>query len=445
MTGRATREAGTRRAGTLLVVGVLLLAGCTGNARPPVVTRTGDATPVPAPAPEQTRVPVWTPDPTEAREQAVQRLGLRWPDGTPVAPEVVAPADVVPAVEGEHFRPFASHAMPTARPLAVLADGSMVVRGEVVTNDDGEWVSEAMGLVGPKGDEPFREFDMSGVSQDDTSVFYLASEVSVEGQTAVWTLELASADVNSSAAGWQVLAADDAGIVTLVASSDEDWHAVHEHALDGPRYVGSAPTPVVAGGRVYFLIPVDDAATSGDVSTVLVSRDLAGGDTRVDAEGVWNPVATTDAVYARGESALVDGALTTSILRVGGDPVLLLPSSSPLSLDGTVGEWLLLSSSDAVVAVHPEERRVVAIGRATSSDPDWPGSGPAMGGSDVAVWSDDPYAEDGGIYYVMDPDTTTVWSLPSLLHGVVLSSRGTLGWMEATGSSQGVRYVRWQS
>src|SRR5699024_8844957 len=110
------------------------------------------------------RVPVWTPEPTEAREQAVQRLGLRWPDGTLVEPEMVAPGDVVPAVEGEHFRPFASHAMPTAWPLAVLADGSMVVRGEVVTNDEGEWVSEAMGVVGPKGDEPFREFDMSGVS-----------------------------------------------------------------------------------------------------------------------------------------------------------------------------------------------------------------------------------------------------------------------------------------
>lgn len=444
MTGRATREAATRRAGTLLVVGVLLLAGCTGSDRPPVVTRTADSTPVPAPAPEQTSVPLWTPDPTEAREQAVQRLGLRWPDGTPVEPEVVAPADVVPAVEGEHFRPFASHAPPTAWPLAVLADGSMVVRGEVVTNDAGEWVSEAMGVVGPKGDEPFREFDMSGVGPDDIAMSYLASELSVEGQTAVWTRELASADVSSSAVVWQVLAVDDDGAVTLVASSDEDWHTVHDHALDGPRYAGSAPTPVVAGGRVYFPISLDDAATSGDVSTALVSRDLAGGDTRVEVEGVGNPVATTDAVYVRGESVLVDGALTTSILRVGGEPALLLPSSSPLSLDGTVGDWLLLSSSDAVVAVHPQGRRAVAIGREASSDPDGLGSGPARGGSDLAVWSDDPYAEDGAIYYVMDPDTATVWALPSLLHGVVLSSRGTLGWLEAPGASQGVRYVRWQ-
>src|SRR5699024_5529216 len=117
-------------------------------------------------------------------------------------------------------------------------------------------------------------------------------------------------------------------------------------------------------------------------------------------------------VYVRGESAAGAG---TEIRRVDGSPVLVLPADSPLVLDGAAGEWLVLSSPEAVLAVHPTDRRVVGVGRSTPADPESLGAGHASGGSDLVVWSDDPYAEQGSTHFVLDPDAATVWELPSLL------------------------------
>lgn len=427
-------------AGGLVVV--LLLAGCTGDARPPVDTRSADATPVPAPEPEHTRVPMWTPGPTVASEQTVRALELSWPDGTPVEIEVVAPAAVVRAVEGEDFLPFASPAPSTTWPLAVLGDGSMVVRGEQIATEDGERWRDTMGLVGPQVEEPYRPFDMAGVVPGSQSTSTLAGTVAVDGQRSVWTMEF---EADDGAIGWQVLTADEDGAVSVVASSAEDWSAVHEHALGGPSYINGGPAPIALGGRVYLSIPLDDAAMSSGNGWMLVSRGLVGGDTRVEEVGVWDPVATSDAVYVRGESADGAGDGMTEIRRVDGDPVLLLPAASPMVLDGAAGEWLVLSSPEAVLAVHPTDRRVVGVGRSTPTDPESPGAGPASGGSDLVVWSDDPYAEHGSTHFVLDPDAAVVWELPSLLDDVVVNSHGILGWMESGGPGRSVRYVRWRS
>lgn len=435
VTARADRT--TRTAGALFVVGALLLSGCTGNARPPVVTRSADAPPVPRPAPEQTRVPLWTPPPGEVRAAAVRDLGLRWADGSEVVPEVVEHDDIVPAVDGEHFTRMLDAFPESVWPFGAMADGTIVVRDDTYVSGDG--FQQALGLMEVGSDQEFRPFDMSGVEpRPDDQAGLSTGMVAVGERGAAWSETYWSED--GSSGDWRVLTADEAGRVSVVAEVGEDWTSVHEDAASGDEARWADPAPVVVDDRVFFVIALESDGTGPP--SAIVSRDLSGGDTRLEGAGMGAPVATTDAVFTLDYR----GGAGTRVVRVGGDPVLELPvdlEGDGMNLDGAVGPWLLLSSQEAVVAVHPDERRAVAVGRAIVQNTEDYWAGPAMGGSRLAAWADGAVTEGGTAYLVMDPEAGTVWRLPGLLHGVWLNSGDILGWAEATSFAPAMSYARW--
>lgn len=433
MSARVTRRTATRCAGTLLVVGALLLTGCTGNVRPPVVTRTADATPVPRPAPEQTRVPLWTPDATEVRAQAVRQLALRWADGSEVVPEVIDDDDIVDAVAGEHFTPIPEAFPRSVWPLGVTADGTAIVRDDELLAGQGN--EEALGFFEIGSEGPVRRFDQSAVEPySEHEMTSGMSAISVAGQGAAWAETFWTGD--GEAEGWRVLAADQRGIVSVVADAREDWSKIHDRAPEGDEVNWTDPTPTVVDDRVFFQVALAGVGSP----SVIVSRSLSGGDSRVEGEGAGMPVATAEGVFVTQQTDT-----GSWIAALGGERVLQLPQAAEnaMTLDGAVGSWLLLSSQKVVVAVQPEERRAIAVAREPAQHPEGWWAEPASGGPRFATWPDAGMTDRGSVYLVLDPEAGTAWRLPDRLWGVMFDSADILGWSEAASAAPSMTYVRW--
>lgn len=412
-----------RATGGVLVVGALLLSGCTDNPRPPVVTRSADATPTPAPAPEQTRVPLWAPPPEEVRAQVVQELDLRWADGTAIEPEVIGYDDIVPAVEGVHFTRLPDAFPETAWPFGEMADDTFVVRDGGDISGVGE--QEPLGFL-TLGGTQVRPFDQSGVERyGDREVGYSSGWLAVAERGAAWSESYWSDEGTGS--GWRVLAADERGVVSVVATDSEDWTAVHEGAATGEDAMWVDPGAIVVGDRVYFSIAL--ATSTSGAPSAIISRTLGGGDTRLEGEGAGPPIPAGDALYTTDYR----GGAGSRVVRVGGEPVLDLPFDDfgGMSLDGAVGSWLLLSSQEAFVAVHPVDRRAIAVAREPSrpQDGSWPG--PASGGSRLATWSDAGVTESGSVHLLLDPEAGTAWRLPGLFYTCEVLSDDVVRWAEA--------------